>query len=208
MAKKVVGRLALAFGLLAWCNPLSADVISVSGSGCVVPYVPLSRMPGLFESDTCINGFYTSRNVVPGYAFTDYLILTGTQNYGEPVIPGPAVTFGEDAAFDVFLVTFDPVGTPNSPLTLEGSFTFDQDVIVLFTSFPDQIWGGPEAGDWSTLSADRRTLFLHLSAGLHVDQMMVVTTNAEPVPVTEPASLLLLGTGLISAVRAVRWKRG
>ncbi len=110
--------------------------------------------------------------------------------------PGPRGLVSRRCRLRRLLGYVESGGHPSSPLTLEGSFTFDQDVIVLFTSFPDQIWGGPEAGDWSTLSADRRTLLLHLSAGLHVNQMMVVTTNAEPVrPRTRLAAPARHGAG-------------
>jgi len=201
MAKKPIGFLVVAFGLLAWCTPLSAGVIGISGDACVID-MPSSWAPGSFESDTCIFGFYLDKNIVPGTAITLNLTRTGTQDYSLPIIPGPEVTFGPGAAFDAFFVSLDPVGTTGGSIW-EGSFTFDQKIIWLITS-DENIYGGLEGGDYSTLSDDRYELALSFSAGPHVDQLLVITTNAEPIP--EPSSLLLFATGLVG-LRARRRRR-
>jgi len=204
MAKKSAVCLVVVLVLLAWCTPVAADVISVGGSACLLPVAPASWAPGANESDACIFGFYLEKNIVPGDAVTLNLTETGDQDYGEPIVAGPEVTFGAGAVFDAFVVTLDPVGTTGGSVW-EGSFTFDQKIILLITS-DDPIYGGPESGDYSTLSGDRHELALSFSAGPHVDQLVVITTNAEPIP--EPSSLLLLGTGLLGLGRAWKKRRG
>ena len=202
MARKPTRYLLVALALLAWCTPVSADVIGLGGSACLID-APTSWAPGSLESNTCIFGFYLEKDLVLGDPITINLTQTGTQYYDQPIIPGPKVTFGPGAAYDIFFTSIDPVGTTG--VRLEAAFTFDQRIILLLTEDRD-IYGFPEVGDWSTLSADRNELFLHFSAGAHVDQIMVVTTNAEPIP--EPGSMLLLGIGLVGLGRAWRKRRG
>ena len=204
MAKKSAVCLVLALVLVAWCTPVAGDVISIGGSACVLPVAPASWAPGANESDACIFGFYLEKNIAPDSAVTLNLTLTGDQDYGEPIIPGPEVTFGAGSVFDAFFVTLDPLGTTGGAVW-EGSFTFDQKIILLITS-DDSIYGGLESGDYSTLSGDRHELALWFSAGPHVDQLIVITTNAEPIP--EPGSMILLGTGLLGLGRAWKKRRG
>jgi len=101
------------------------------------------------------------------------------------------------------MTAFDPIGTSGG-LMREGTFVFDQRIVWLVISGESEIYGGPESGDWSTLSADRKSLLLHFSAGPHVDQIMVITTNADPIP--EPATALLAGVALL-ILAAVKRRR-
>lgn len=189
---------ALLLGLSAL---LPAGILGASGNACVLSSEPPSWAPGALESDTCIFGFYDQPYV--GFSFpypiTFNMTPTGFQDYGQPINAGPEVTFAAGSVFDSFMVTFDPIGTDDDGVAAEGEFIFDQQIVLLITSGEMEIYGPVEEGDWSMVSPGRSALFVHFSAGPHVDHLMVITTNDAPIP--EPAPSLLFGAALLALAR-------
>jgi hypothetical protein len=143
--------------------------------------LPPDWSPGMLEGDATIWGFYLERNGV----------LTEPESVPDPIpgtypgLPGesfnfPSVTYPAGTRYDLFILSFDPVGVESSPL-VDGTITFDGR--LLFVSDDEEevpVYGGIEGGDWVTISPDLRTLELHFAAGPHVDQLFLAVEVPEP----------------------------
>jgi len=124
-----------------------------------------------------------------------------------------------------WLLHFDPIGIPGSPLTLQGSISFDTPVLgieVLSASLDgtDMILGaagseysfnetlrglelavgmaGIDTFDGIQLSSDRKTILTILSTQNSFDQVRIIT--AVPVPVPEPSTSALGLAGCLCLV--------
>jgi hypothetical protein len=109
---------------------------------------------------------------------------------------------------NIYIVIYGTGGGFNS-VAFNGPHIYDyQDTISSFTSV--SLKAATLTGfDASRISFDADNIYLNF-AGLGIpgyDTVVSVDLNTSTV-VPEPASLLLLGTGLVGAVRAVRRKRG
>lgn len=120
---------------------------------------------------------------------------------------------------DVYFLRFDPVGTPSQPRRIEGSITFDADILGVITKtnsllathpilglggviYPTGDNQGTEpnnAGTFLTLSEDRRTVSFRLAVDTHIDTFRIVTT----VPEASSVILLALGGGILSLFHGI-----
>jgi hypothetical protein len=189
----------------------SASIVSTTGDVAQVP-APPSVDNDVYESDTHISLFVERQSLRLSSAVTVDISQPGT------VTDSPDFSRTDLAAgtwVDSYYLHFDPVGSPApSFVSLTGFVTFDQPIlgIIITNTYlnacdailgaPGTIYptGGPVSPgldlnqDVLTLTADRHSLWISLSARRGIDALRVVTA-AVPEPAT--ASLLIIAAAFL-----------
>ena len=199
----------------------AARASAISFSGAVTSIAaPADAQLHSLESDTLAPLFSEVSNFVLASPLLVDITTTGTFDTVASLTPG-SVAAG--TAVDSYYLLTDPVGAPTTfSRRYLGSITFSTDIlgIVALNTYAtsDPIVGHPgtlytnHAGiaidfgvpDVLVLSADRRTVSFDLTSGPGADNFRVITA-ATPVP--EPASMLLLVSGLVGGAARMRRRR-
>src|SRR4029077_4663989 len=218
-ANVIVDRAGTGFTLIATPS-------GVSSSGAVHPIpAPPSVQLGALESDTQIQFFGERRGVSLSSNVGVDISAAGTYSSVAGLSPG---SISAGTCVDIYYLHADPVGFSSNIVQLEaGGVTFPTDVLgvivldptltaidpavgVLGTSYPNGVraleLGSPT--DTAILSADRRTVTLHLSNSSASDDVRVITAanpNASLGPVTSALFNSLAAAGSISTVAGSTW---
>ncbi len=204
---------------------LVASVSGVSSSGAVqlIP-APPSVQQGALESDTQIRFFSERRGVALSNGVGVDANAPGTYSSLAALTPG---TVSAGTIVDSYYLHADPVGVGSVVQLQAGSVTFSTDVLGLIVLDPgltasDAALGAPgtlyppggralEVGnptDTAILSADRRTVTLHLSNTGATDDVRVITAanpNASFGQITSAPFSAAAGTGFITTVAGSTW---
>jgi hypothetical protein len=186
----------------------SIATISHSPEINFIAIAPASVQPGVLESNGEIKVFQEQSNSALLSSVGVDISAPGTYGPLPSLVNGiPTLTPSTLAAGTVvhsYFLHFDPVGAPGTELTIQGSITFDTDIlgIVIFTNplissdaglgVPGTLYStgaqrGLEEGDVVSLSADRRTLTVQLHAlSSTVDQLRVITKPGADPPRENP----------------------
>jgi len=213
----VTGRILGAFlvVLLAAC---AAGATPISVTGAVTPIAPPAdaRLNSVLESNTVAPFFTEVTNfLLPGNLTVDFN-APGTYSSN----PVSMSTIAAGTRVDSYYLVTDPIGAdPANNRTFVGSITFNTNIlgaIVLDPEFnaSNGVVGHPgtlyspagvqlELGspDVFTISADRRTLSFNFTSNTAADNVRIITATSVP----EPASILLVASGLVGAYR---YRRG
>jgi hypothetical protein len=191
----------------------AGHIIAHSPSVQIIPPPPSVR-PGALTSPDHFFAFYEGPGVTLSTPLHVDITTPGTYSNFNSLSPG-VIPAGTE-----FNSTFIHSDHPGREVIIDGFVTFDAPilgVIVLTSSLnaTDPILGHPGTlyptgtdpergyendGDSVTLSADRRTLTLHVDVIGPSDQLRVLTA------VPEPSTLALLGLGAFG-LAASRWRR-
>ncbi len=179
----------------------------VSRTGAVVVAAPpLSVVQGSTESNTEIKAFAERFNHVLPVAVNTNITAPGTYFVGAALTPGPVPA---GTVINSYFVHFDPVGSAAINRRAVGSVTFPQEILGLVvldatieasdatlgaadTLYSNELSHGVDltlAGsvDRMTLSADRRTITLDLTASTQTDHFRVITVGT---PAPSPGDFL------------------
>lgn len=193
-----------------------ATPIGVTGAVSVIAPPPDARFNSVLESNTVAPFFTEVTDLILPSSLTVDFTAPGTYNSN----PVSLSTIAAGTDVDSYYLVTDPVGAdPANNRTFIGSITFNTDIIGAIVLDPEfaasnGIVGHPGtlyspsgvalelgAPDMFTISADRRTLSFNMTSSTAADDIRIITAASVP----EPASMLLLGTGLIG-VGARRWR--
>lgn len=167
-----------------------SDMPPVLGTGGAVSLVPAppSVQNEAWESDTAIRVFAERQGVTLANGLA--LDIDAPGDYSQFSSLG-VKTAPAGATVNSYMAHVDPVGKPSSSLSFAGSITFTAPILGLIlqanqltasdpllgapaTSYPGQSRGVDDTEDFVHLSADRRTLVVHLIADIHVDEIRIV----------------------------------
>lgn len=210
---------AAALAVVIQASAAGATPIGFSGAVTIIA-APADAQLHALESDTAAPLFNEVTNLLLALPLLVDITTTGTFDTVASPTPG---SIAAGTAVDSYYLITDPVGAPTTfSRRYLGSITFSTDIlgIVALNTYAssDPIVGHPgtlytnHAGiaidfgvpDVLVLSADRRTVSFDLTSGPGADNFRVITA-ATPVP--EPASMLLLISGLVGVATRLRRRR-
>ena len=189
-----------------------ATPISVTGAVDPISAPADARLNTVLESNT-LAPFFTevTNSLLLGNLTVDFN-APGTYNAN----PVSTNTIAAGTRVDSYYLVTDPIGSdPANTRSFSGSITFNTDIlgaIVLDPEFASSngVVGHPgtlyspngvqlELGspDAFTISADRRTLSFNFTSNTAADNVRIITATSVP----EPASILLVASGLVGAYR-------
>ncbi len=204
-------------------NVSLAAIVASSGATTVIS-APANVQLNAFESDTQAFAFAERSNFTLPQDLQVHITLPGTSPTPDSMNFSTGVILS-GTRVNSYYVHFDSIGDSPTPVVVDGSLSFDHDVLgiilgpnllnisngllgapgTLYPSDPslEIVAGGAglDANDLLTLSEDRRTITFNFRNTAHLDSFRVVTAV---VPEPSAYTLFAFGIGLLVAKRLLR----